>query len=344
MLFSWPALALLVVAQVSDELPQRLPAPDEYSLGPELTHPQLPQLSPPAFEQQCPAPPANALALPPPPDVSQVMASAPVYELPTDLTAQADWDEPPLPGTRLSFATLGAGTGFSTTTFDINHTWLLGYGDAPPLSVTPGWGIHFWGDGVGLGLPPRVYDLYVDLQWTPWNGEFWSVSVGLTPGLYSDFAQASGDMFQLTGWIIANRRLGPEWQVVLGAAYIRQLQTTLVPVGGAIWTPSEDIRLELIFPKPKYAVRFRENETGSLWWFIAGQLGGGAWSVADGPGNAAQVAYSDLRLVVGVETFYVNGREWSLELGYAFDRQLSIDGQYLASPGSAFSLSGSVAY
>jgi hypothetical protein len=269
---------------------------------------------------------------------------APTYELPPPVLEVPNWDEPALPGTRFTFATVGAGTGFSATTLDLNHTWLLGYGDAPPLNITPGAAIHFWGDGVGLGLPPRVYDLYVDLQWTPWTEELWSVSVGLTPGLYSDFAQASGDMFQLTGFVIANRQLGPEWRAVFGAAYIRQLQTTLVPVGGVVWTPSDDIRLELIFPKPKYAVRFRETAAGSLWWFIAGQLGGGAWSVADGPGNAALLNYSDLRLVAGVETFYVNGREWSIELGYAFDRQLSIDNHRAASPGSAFSLSGSLAF
>jgi hypothetical protein len=349
MIASWPALVLLVLAQPGGELPERLPVPPEHSaaqpsFAPAHEPAYVPTL-PPATQdpRSWAAPQISPLSLPPPP-VSGVapVTFAPLYELPPQVL-EPTWDEPPLPGTRLSFATLGAGTGFSTTTFDINHTWLFGYGEGPPLNVTPGWGIHFWGDGVGLGLPARVYDLYVDLSWTPWTGEHWSVSVGLTPGLYSDFAHVSGDMFQLTGWIIGTRPLGPEWQLVLGAAYIRQLQTTLVPVGGVIWTPSDDIRLELIFPKPKYAVRYRETEQGSLWWFVAGQLGGGAWAVADDP-NDALVAYSDWRLVVGVESFRMDGREWTIELGYAFDRQVSIDNHTVAFPGSTFSLSGSLAF
>jgi hypothetical protein len=351
MIASWPALILLVVAQTSDELPQRLPAlPPEYASGyataATFLSPDLPQPTPLAPGQQPPwqAGSSNALILPPPPEASHATALAPTYELPATVIDETEWDEPPLPGTRISFATLGAGTGFSTTSFDINRTWLLGYSDGPPLSITPGWGMHFWGDGVGLGLPARVYDLYVDMQWTPWTGDQWSLSVGLTPGLYSDFSHAGGDMFQLTGWIIGNWQFEPEWQLVLGAAYVRQLQTTLVPVGGLIWTPDENHRLELVFPKPKYAVRYRENESGSLWWFVAGQLGGGAWSVADGPNNDALVAYSDLRLAVGVEKFCVNGHEWSVELSYAFDRQLSIDHWHAANLGSAFCVSASLGF
>jgi hypothetical protein len=346
---SWPALVMLVVGQISDEMPQRLPpVPAEYFAAPTFAPVGPTPYFPPTYSSpDYPSPPqANQLVLPPPPLQSNVAPAtfAPTYAVPPPAIDPTTWDEPELPGTRLTFATLGAGTGFSTTTFDFNHTWLLGYGDGSPLSITPGWGIHFWGDGVGLGLPPRVYDLYVDLSWTPWTGEHWSVSVGLTPGLYTDFAQASGDMFQLTGWVIGTRPLGPEWQLVLGAAYVRQLQTTLIPVVGAIWTPSDDIRFELIFPKPKYAVRYQQTNEGSLWWYVAGQLGGGAWSVADGPNDSALVGYSDWRLVLGVESFRLDGREWSVELGYAFNRQLWIDNQHLASPASSFSLSASYAY
>lgn len=349
----WGIIALLAVGQLGDELPERLPpvpidAPSHALAFPFYgrAHPwaQPAETWSPTSQptlQQYPAP--QSLSLPPPPG-DAIPANQPLQQLPGATVYEEAWSEPELPATRISFATLGAGTGFSTTTFDVNHTWLLGYGGGPPLQITPGFGMHFWGDGVGLGLPPRVYDLYLDLNWTAWTGEWWTVSVGLTPGLYTDFAHASGDMFQLTGWIVGNRPLGDHWQLVIGAAYVRQLQTTLIPVGGVIWTPHDDVRLELVFPKPKYAVRYRETNEGSRWLYVAGQLGGGAWSVADGTNDAALVGYSDWRILLGMESFRVDGREWSIELGYAFSRELTIDNRLASTPGSCFSLLGCLAF
>jgi hypothetical protein len=350
---TWVMIALSAVAQTSDELPQRLPPLPEELTAQQTVMPFNPQPAPAPYLPSAVIPPPYSpptyipqqqFGIPPPPALYPAPSFAPASNFSQFDIDETTWEEPALPGTRLSFVTLGAGTGFSTTTFDVNHTWLFGYGESPPVNITPGFGMHFWGDGVGLGLPPRVYDVYLDLQCTLWTGDLWNVSVGLTPGLYSDFTQASGDMFQLTGWVIGTRHLTPEWQLVIGAAYVRQLQTTLVPVGGAIWTPHDDLRLELIFPKPKLAMRFQETTEGSLWWYVGWQPGGGAWAVADGANNSALVGYSDWRFVLGVESFRLDGREWSVDVGYVYDRRLTIDNHNVFSPGSTFSVSASLAY
>jgi len=364
MLATWVAGLLLVVGQIGDDMPQRLPpvpgevfstastflpnntntpsgfvAPTNFT--PDGYHPEAG--APPQFWSPAVAPSTEPVGLPPPPEFTGPSFSEPGIGEPV-LGEALFAEEIPLPGTRLTFTTLGWGSGFETTSFDFNHTWLAGYGDGPPVNITPGFGLHFWSDTVGLGLPPRVYDLYVDFQWTPIQNERWGVNVGLTPGFYGDYAQLGGETFQLTGWIVGNWQLEPHWQLLLGVAYVRQLQSNLVPVGGVIWTPSEDIRLELVIPKPKYAVRFRETTEGSLWWYIGGQLGGGAWAVADTPGNSALVSYNDLRLIFGIESYRLSGHEWSLELGYVFDRNLYIDNQHVVSPDGTLSLSASLAY
>lgn len=337
------AILLLVVGQGNDEIPQRLPPVPPEFLGPAIDTFHYPgfsswqlqpsqQIGPAQFLQPAP------LEIPPPPDFSVSGSAPPIAELSTME------EEVPLPGTRWTLTTLGAGSDFGVTTIDFNHTWLLGYGETPPLHITPGFGVHWWDDPVGLGLPPRVYDVYLDLQWTPVASERWSVALGLTPGLYGDFEKIGGKTFQLTGWLVANRRFDPHWQLLFGVAYIRQLQTNLLPVGGLIWTPHADVRLEAIIPKPKYAVRFRETADGSLWWFLAGQLGGGAWAVADGPQNDAFVGYTDLRLLCGVESFRLDGREWSVELGYVFSRNIYIDNQQVATPDNTLSLTATFAY
>jgi len=266
---------------------------------------------------------------------------------PTTEYFDAGWDEPiQLPATSLNFAWLAGGNGnaFGMVDADLHHTWLLGYSDGAPLEITPGLGYHAWSGPRGLDLPGQVYDVYLDLHWRPIERERWGLSLGLTPGFYGDFERVDGDTFQLTGWALANYRLNEQWNVLGGLAYVRQLQSNLLPIGGVVWTPNDDLRLELVVPRPRFVRRFLQDEHGSTWWFIGGQLGGGAWAVADTPDDNVLVSYSDLRLLLGIESFALNGREWSVALGYAFNREIAIDNYIVETPESTFLLQGSVAF
>jgi hypothetical protein len=59
--------------------------------------------------------------------------------------------------------------------------------------------------------------------------------------------------------------------------------------------------------------------------YLAGQLGGGAWAVADNPTTNLLVSYSDLRLLVGSESFYVRSAEWNVEAGYVLLRHPTVN-------------------
>jgi hypothetical protein len=251
-----------------------------------------------------------------------------------------------LPATRFSFAWLAGGreNGFGSTAFDLQHTWLLGYDDLPPLNITPGGALHLWSGPQAIDLPPRVYELYVDLAWRPIEREHWGLSVGVTPGLYGDFERIDGETFQVTGWLLANYRFAPRWNLLGGVAYVRQLRSTMLPIGGMIWTPHDDLRLELLVPKPKFTWCVHRQSEKSVWCYVAGQLGGGSWAVADAPDENVLVGYTDLRLLLGTEGFHTNGLEWNLEAGYVFARDISVDRYSLYSPSDTFVLQASVAY
>ena len=70
-----------------------------------------------------------------------------------------------------------------------------------------------------------------------------------------------------------------------------------------------------------------------MWWYVSGQYGGGAWSVANTPTANVLVGDSDLRCRVGVE---MNGRSMSLEFGYVFSRTISVDNVALVNPSRTF--------
>lgn len=239
----------------------------------------------------------------------------------------------------------GGSQGFGTFDLDYNRTWQLSTGrERPPLAVTPGVGMHLWSGPTDLDLPSRVFDLYLDVSWRPLEHDSGGIAIGVTPGFYGDFENLDGNAFQLTGWGLANHRFGPHWNIVGGVAVVRQLKSRLLPIGGVIWTPSEDTRLELLFPRPRVARRLWRKDKSEAWCYLGGQFGGGAWSVADTPTENVLVSYSDLRLLWGVETQSLHGYDLSLEAGYVFSRDISVNQTSLLAPDPTFLLQCSVAF
>lgn len=239
----------------------------------------------------------------------------------------------------------GGAQGFGTFDLEYNRTWYLPMGEErSPVAITPGLGMHFWSGPRDLDLPPRVYDLYLDISWRPIDHERGGFAFGVTPGFYSDFTHVDGNAFQLTGWGLANYRLGPNWNLVGGLAVVRQLKSKLLPIGGVIWTPNEDTRLEFLIPRPRIAQRLWQRDSGEMWCYLAGQFGGGAWSVADTATQNVLVSYSDLRLMLGIEMFNIQGRDLTLEVGYVFSRDISVDHTSLLAPDPTFLLQASVAF
>lgn len=283
------------------------------------------------IEDSAPVAPPEELTVP-----GDLMSAQPLREA---FLGDGEQLEPPvpLPATLISAAflpKLGA-AGFGVDDLDLRHTLLLGYDEIPPLNITPGAAIHRWSAPTGLDLPEAVYDVYLDFYAQPWQSERGSFSLGVTPGIYGDFQRLEG-AFQWSGWALASRHLGPQWTIAGGAAYVRQLRASWLPIGGVIWAPNETTRLELLFPRPKLTRRLSDNQLWTHWGYVAGHFGGGAWSVADTPQSNVMVSYSDLRLLAGWEAFSLSGYEWRGELGYVFARDLSVNNTLVDMPTDTF--------
>lgn len=255
-------------------------------------------------------------------------------ELPPPLLSQVVEDEPHwqaalprLPATQVTASYLPkfGETGFGIASVDLRHTFLLGFDEWELVSITPGVTLHHWSSPATLNLPSAVHDVYLDLRGTPWRGDLATVSYGLTSGLYSDFQSLDSDALQWSGWLLASRELNAEWTVLGGFAYVRQWEGTWLPLAGLCWSPNDRTRWELVFPRPRVTRLWHADDHWSHWGYLAGQFGGGAWSVADTADSNVLVGYSDLRLTAGWEAFSWRGYEWRAELGYAFARELSVN-------------------
>ncbi|MHB1036880.1 MAG: hypothetical protein ACYC35_18950 [Pirellulales bacterium] len=192
-----------------------------------------------------------------------------------------------------------------------------------PLVLTPGFGVHYLEGPVVSDLPPRLFDAFLDVRWlrqvTPWLG----VDVAVTPGMYSDFEQNDSDALRIGGRGLGAITCSPTTKIVLGAMYLDRVDIKVLPVGGVIWTPTEDLRYDLIFPKPKLAWRWSAVEGDfSQWVYISGELGGGSWAIQRTSGAQDIATVRDYRVMLGVERKVAVGLNSLFEVGYVFNRRI----------------------
>lgn len=187
-----------------------------------------------------------------------------------------------------------------------------------------------------LDLPGTVYDLCLDVACRVLDRERGGVTVGITPGFYGDFQHVDAQSFQTTGRIIGDFRINSRWQIVGGVAVVRQLRSHWLPIGGMVWTPTDDWQLDLAVPRPRLARRMLQTEAVDLWGYVAGQFGGGSWAVDDGTGRNVLLGYNDLRLLAGLNLWRASGRELMAELGYVFSRELAVSEISVFTPSDAW--------
>ncbi len=247
---------------------------------------------------------------------------------------------------RLDYEWLAAGglRGVGVNSMEIYGTFALPflYNTEHPLLITPGFAIHFWDGPVTLApnpadptprdpadLPPQTFDAYLDLAWnpqiTPWLGG----ELSFRTGIYSDFRRITEDSLRYMGKGMLVMTMTPSFTVKAGIWYLDRNRVKLLPAGGVIWTPNQDIRFEIFFPEPKIARRLAIYYNTEWWAYIRGEYGGGAWTLRRADLAIIPVAtqvdsfdYNDLRFAGGVEFVRLNGLRGLFEVGAAFDREI----------------------
>ncbi|HEV7222854.1 MAG TPA: hypothetical protein VGN42_09145 [Pirellulales bacterium] len=197
-----------------------------------------------------------------------------------------------------------------------------------PVFVTPGFTYHSW-NGPASGnfrgfpdLPPNAYDAYLDTSWRPQITSWFSADLDVRVGVYSDFSKINSQSVRILGRGLGIVTFSPQWQVAAGVWYLDRLTVKLLPAGGVIWTPNQDTRFALLFPNPKISQRLTTIRNTDVWGYVAGEYGGGKWTVARANGAGDVVEYNDLRALLGLEWFNLSGARGHFEVGYVFDRHI----------------------
>jgi hypothetical protein len=224
-----------------------------------------------------------------------------------------------------------------------------------PLLLTPGFAVNsiatMGQGGVNdAALPANLYGAYLDTAWKPQITNFLSADLGVRVGVYSDFDHVSSDSIRIMGRGLLVMALTPKMQLAGGVVYFDRLKTQILPAGGVIWVPNEDVRFEILFPRPKLSKRLTTLGTTQVWGYLGGEYGGGSWTVQldNGMGFAAsdRIDLNDIRITAGLEwRCYTGTRVW-FETGYVFNREIiyKTNSQLNFNPDNTFMIRGGVAF
>jgi hypothetical protein len=206
------------------------------------------------------------------------------------------------------------------------------FGFQTPFLITPGFALNMFNGPDGLtpafpDLPGQTYDAFLDVGWNPQVNNWFGAELGVRPSVSTDFDHFGSDSFRIMGRGIGVVRITPALAAKAGIVYIDRNDIKLLPVGGVVWDPSPDAHYEIVFPRPKLARRWIALANHQLWYYVAGEYGGGSWTIIRNPGPMEfvdSVDYNDIRVLLGLEWLpeTQSGLRGFLEVGYVFEREL----------------------
>lgn len=215
--------------------------------------------------------------------------------------------------------------------------WMVGHGDQfgdyafwddyyQPAGLESGfglgWALHLLAGPDQTDMPPRLYNFQAGYQKRDKIDYFaYDVAVGVNAA--SDFEGSSRKGIRFPAHAVGYMTVVDELDVVLGADFLDWGAIHWLPVAGVIWTPTPDLRLELVFPYPRVDLQLTEKHR----IYLAGGLGGGTWSVERDSEVDDLVTYYDLRAAVGLEQDTMEHGWVDWEVAVLFDRELEFTSQ-----------------
>jgi hypothetical protein len=148
------------------------------------------------------------------------------------------------------------------------------------------------------------------------------LELGVAVGAFTDFDTFNEDSIRVIGEGFGVVRLTPTLTFKAGVWYLNRNDLKLLPSGGLVWQPNPQTKFDILFPNPKYTQYLTTIGSADVWWYVAGEYGGGAWTIERTDGSSDDVDINDIRLKVGFD--WINQRNWRgyFEIGYVFEREV----------------------
>lgn len=242
-----------------------------------------------------------------------------------------------LQGPRVQYAWLGGGDGGTDLGVNELETSLAFafpnfLWSGQPIYVLPSFSLDLWDgpSGVSADLPGQVYEAFVDTGWQTDPNNILGLETGLRVGVFTDFDTMNEDSLRIMGQLLGKFRLTPRATLKAGVMYIDRNEIKVLPAGGLLWQPTPYSRWDIYFPEPKISKYFRTIGTQDVWGYVAGEFGGGSWTIQRANGTEDSVDVNDIRLLFGLEwgrsdLIRAGRRTGFIEAGWVFNREVIYD-------------------
>lgn len=192
-----------------------------------------------------------------------------------------------------------------------------------PVAVGSSFGAR-WLSGPDItDLPPQLFNILINVGTAFQYNDRVTVDAMISPGWFTDFSNKGVEAFRLPWHLISYFQTDSDWQWVLGVTDLARDDIRYLPVVGMVYSSPESIvRLDLVFPKPRVAMKVSQTPQETQWLYLAGELGGGSWAISRADRAYDVVTYRDYRLMCGLESKGARGHAVRIEGGWVFSRSI----------------------
>lgn len=227
----------------------------------------------------------------------------------------------------------GGSKGLGMTQLDLSATFAVPMlKPESPLVITPSFQAWFFDPKTdGYMTKKTLYTTGVDVRWIrPLIRNKLTLDIGASALYSGDFHIKGSKAMRYPAHAATIWNCNPRLKVILGVLYLdREDDYNWLPMAGLVWTPHEDLSVELVIPRLRIAQRIRwfgsaAGDDKSDWLYAGFEFGGGSWGfeVQDVKGH---IDYRDFRLLLGYERRTSFGMTIGFEVGYMFERKLEFD-------------------
>ena len=227
----------------------------------------------------------------------------------------------------------GGGKGLGMTQLDLSAMFAFPLPSADsPFMITPTYQATFFDPKTDGYAPRRTFHTTgADFRWiVPLVRNKFSIDLGASVLYSGDFNVKGSKGMRYPAHISAHWNVNPRLRVVFGVVYLdRNDDYNWLPMAGLVWTPNEDVSVELVAPRFRIAQRVRwfgsaAGDDKSDWLYGVFELGGGSWGYESGD-VSGHIDYRDLRAALGYERRCASGVTIGFEVGYMFNRRFEFD-------------------
>ncbi len=212
---------------------------------------------------------------------------------------------------------------------NLNAEISLGLPGPLPLSmflISPGFEWTNLTGPITLDAPSNLYRASTQVQFRGLVTDKLGYEISVSPGLYGDLQSETSEAFRIPGHLGLRYQWSPWHDFYLGVLFLDREDVNFLPLGGVVWKPHEDLKIELLFPRPRIAWRaFTQNhllDCREHWFYIVSEFGGGSWAVQRLNGTEDTITLRDFRLLLGWEGLVQDGLDLKFEVAYVFGRSL----------------------